>query len=161
MFDHQHGDAQVALDVLDPPGHVVGFFDVQARRRLVQQQQLGLGTQRARQLHDLAHAVGQPGDQRVAVVLQAEEVDHLFGLVPRLDFGAARGTGEQQVLPQRCAPVRVAADQQVLQHAGKFEQLDVLEGARNAQRRHRVRRLRDQVLAIELDACRRWAGRCG
>ncbi len=33
-----------------------------------------------------------------------------------------------------------------------LEQLDVLEGARDAQRRDRVRRLRDQVLAVEADA---------
>ena len=51
-----------SLDVLDPERHVVGFLDVQARRRLVEQQQLGLGAQRARQLHHLAHAVGQAGD---------------------------------------------------------------------------------------------------
>jgi hypothetical protein len=37
--------------------------------------------------------------------------------------------------------VRVAADQQVLQHRGVLEQLDVLEGARNAQRRNLVRGL--------------------
>jgi hypothetical protein len=35
----------------------------------------------------------------------------------------------------------VAPDQQVVQHGGVLEQLDVLEGARNAQAADRVRRL--------------------
>jgi hypothetical protein len=56
--------------------------------------------------------------------------------------------------------VRVAADQQVLQHGGVLEQLDVLEGARDAQRRHLVR-----GLAVSFDPskwiCRWWACRCG
>jgi hypothetical protein len=47
VFHHQHGDAQLVLDVLNPEGHVVGFLDVQARGGLVEQQQLGLGAQRA------------------------------------------------------------------------------------------------------------------
>jgi hypothetical protein len=41
VLHHQHGDAQLVLDVLDPEGHVVGFLHVQARRGLVQQQQRG------------------------------------------------------------------------------------------------------------------------
>ena len=122
----------------------------------------GLGAQRARQFDHLAHAVGQAGDHRVAVVLQVEEVDDL------LDLLRARATSARRAAPvnsrscqQAGAAVRVAADQQVLQHGGVLEQLDVLEGARDAQRGDRVRRLRDQVLAVEAGCCRRWACRCG
>jgi hypothetical protein len=46
----------------------------------------------------------------------------------------------------RLLVVGVAADQQVVQHGGVLEQLDVLEGARNAQRRDLVRRLVGQAL---------------
>ena len=89
------------LDVLDPERHVVGLLDVQARRRLVEQQQLGLGAQRARQLDHLAHAVGQPGHHRVAVVLQVEQLDHPLGLAraPRRSARARRGR-EEQVAPE-------------------------------------------------------------
>jgi hypothetical protein len=43
-----------------------------------EQQQLGLGAQRARQLHHLAHAIGQAGDALLAVVGKIEEVDDLL-----------------------------------------------------------------------------------
>ena len=101
VLDHQHGDAQFVPDVLDPERHVVGLLDVQARRRLVQQQQLGLGAQRARQLDHLAHAVGQPRDHAVAVVLQVEEVDHLLDLLARArSRRCARARREQQFAPE-------------------------------------------------------------
>jgi hypothetical protein len=41
VLDHQHRDAEVVLDVLDPERHVAGFLDVEARGGLVEQQQLG------------------------------------------------------------------------------------------------------------------------
>src|SRR5215468_5244378 len=43
VLDHQHRDAEQILDVLDPEGHFVGFFDVEPGRRLVEQQQLWIG----------------------------------------------------------------------------------------------------------------------
>jgi hypothetical protein len=63
---------------------------------------------------------------------------------------------EEQVAPEAGAAVRVAADQQVLQHRGVLEQLDVLEGARDAQRRDLVRRL--LVSAWPRSRSRRWSG---
>jgi hypothetical protein len=95
----------------------------------------------ARQLDHLAHAVGQAGDHGFAVVLQVQEVDDLLDLFARLDLGGAGLAAEEDLAPQAGAAVRVAADQQVLQHGGMFEQLDVLEGARDAQARDLVWRL--------------------
>jgi hypothetical protein len=46
----------------------------------------------------------------------------------------------------------VPPDQQVVQHGGVLEQLDVLEGARNAQRRNLVRRLVGQRHTQVVDA---------
>jgi hypothetical protein len=113
------------------------FLDVEAGGGLVEQQQLRLGGERPGELDDLAHAIGQAGDQRVAVALQVEELDHPFhGLAVR-DRRPAGARGEQQVVDEPGGPVRVAADQQVLQHARVLEQLDVLEGARDAERGER------------------------
>jgi hypothetical protein len=47
--------------------------------------------------------------------------------------------------------VAVAADQQVLQHRGVLEQLDVLEGAGDAQPRDLVGRHARDLLALEGD----------
>ena len=110
----------------------------------------GLGAQRTGQFHHLAHAVGQAGHHGVAVVLQVEQVDHLLDLLAGLAISACAGLArEQQLAPQPRAAVRVAADQQVLQHGGVLEQLDVLEGARDAQRGDVVRRLVGEQLALE------------
>ena len=142
VLDHQHGDAELVADVVDPEGHVVGLLDVQARGRLVEQQQLRLGAQRPRQLDHLAHAVRQAGDQRLAVVLQVEQVDHPLDRLARRELGGPCLRREQQVRPEAGGAMRVPADQQVLQHGRVLEQLDVLEGAGDAERGDLVRRLR-------------------
>ena len=89
VLDHDHGDAEILLDVLDPEPHAFGLFDIQAGRRLIQQQQFRFGAQRAAEFDDFAHAVRQIGDQRVAIALQIEERDDLLDLFPMLDFRAA------------------------------------------------------------------------
>jgi hypothetical protein len=152
VLDHQHGDAEVVLDVLDPERHVVGFLRIQAGGRLVEQQQPRLGGERARQLDHFAHAIGQTGDQAVAVVRQVEEIDHLLHRFALRQLRAAHARREQQLLPQRAATVAVATDEQVLQHGGVLEQLDVLERARDAELGDAVRRQPRQVVAVEPDA---------
>ena len=52
--------------------------------------QLRLGAERARQLDHLAHAVGKPGDERLAMVLQVEQVDDALDRLARRDLGGAR-----------------------------------------------------------------------
>ena len=116
MLDHQHADAQFLLNVLNPERHVVGFFHVQARGRLIKQQQAGLGTQGARHLHHLANTVGQTGHESVAVMLQVQKVDHLFGLFARAQFGFAHRRAEKQILPKACLAMGVATNQEVVQH---------------------------------------------
>src|SRR5690606_41632247 len=49
-------------------------------------------------------------------------------LAPRGALGRAHRRQEQHLAPHAGAPADVAPDQQVLQHGGVFEQLDVLEG---------------------------------
>ena len=95
------------------------------------------------------------------MVLQVQQLDHLLDLLARLDLRRAHLAGEEHVAPQAGAAVRVPADQQVVQHGGVLEQLDVLEGAGDAQRGDAVRRLLGERLALVLDACRWWACRCG
>jgi hypothetical protein len=104
----------------------------------VQQQQLGFGAQRSGHFHHLAHAIGQAGNERVPVMLQVEEVDDLLRLFAGLKLGRPRGGREEQFAPETGLAVGVPPDQQVVQHRGVLEQLDVLEGARNAERSNRV-----------------------
>jgi hypothetical protein len=87
------------------------------------------------------------------VVLQVEQLDHLLRPSRAPQSPRARVAGVKKTLaPEQVAlAVRVAPDQQVVQHRRVFEQLDVLEGARDAQRSDGVRRLlrqRDGALAL-------------
>src|SRR5204862_117000 len=50
VLDHQHGDAQQRPDVLDPERHVLGLLDAEPGGRLVEQEELRLGAERARHL---------------------------------------------------------------------------------------------------------------
>src|SRR5882757_1418560 len=43
VLDHQHGHAELGLDVADPERHVVGLLDVQPGGGLIEQDQLGFG----------------------------------------------------------------------------------------------------------------------
>jgi hypothetical protein len=68
----------------------------------------------------------------------------VLDLLAGIDLGLAHLAGEENFAEQAAAVVRVAPDQQVLQHGGVLEQLDVLEGACNAQRCNFVWRLAGQ-----------------
>jgi hypothetical protein len=89
MLDHDHGNAEVLLDVLDPESHALGLFNIQSGGRFIQQQQLRFDAQGAAQFHDLPHAIREVGDQRIAVTLQAEERDDILHLLPMRQFGLA------------------------------------------------------------------------
>jgi len=52
---------------------------VQRRERLVHQQDVGIGGERAGQADALLHAAGQFRRQAVAVTLQVHRLDHLLG----------------------------------------------------------------------------------
>ena len=101
-----------------------------------------------------AHAVGQAGDHAVAVVLQFEELDDLLDGAAELQLGLAHLRREQHVLPPAGVAVAVAADEQVLQHGGVLEQLDVLEGAGDAEAGDLVGREMGDLLALEGDEAR-------
>jgi hypothetical protein len=64
--------------------------------------------------------------------LQVEEIDDLLHRLPVLQLQRAHAGQEQQLLHEPRAPMGVAPQQQVLQHGGVLEQLDVLEGAGDA-----------------------------
>jgi hypothetical protein len=81
VLDQHDGGAELVVDVEHEAAHVLLFLQVHAGHRLVQQQELRLGGERARELDALLQAVGQAPDRRLADVLDLEEVD---------DFLAAR-----------------------------------------------------------------------
>ena len=77
MLDQQHGDVAVVADAADQVAEHVDFLVVEAAGGLVEQQDLRLGRQRARQLDALLGAERQPGHHGVRDVLEIEIVEDL------------------------------------------------------------------------------------
>ena len=111
---------------------------VQAAGRLVEQQQLRLGDERARELDALQRAERQAGDRAVRDVGDADVVEDL-------ERAAAAGA------PGERLRARVRADEDVVEHGHRPEELDVLERARDAAPDDPVRRRAQQALAVELE----------
>ena len=152
MRHHDDRDAEVAVDVLDPEAHVLALLGVEPGGRLVEEQELRLQAERAAHLDDLAHPVGQVRDPLLAVVGELQEVDDVFHAAPVLELLPPHRGKEQEMGQRRRAPVDMTADQEVLQNGGVLEELDVLEGAREAERCDAMRRQRGDVAAREPNA---------
>jgi hypothetical protein len=80
VLDEHDGGAELVVHVEDEAAHVLLFFHVHAGHRLVQQQHVRLGGQRAGQLDALLQAVGQAADRRLADGLDFQELDDLLDL---------------------------------------------------------------------------------
>ena len=123
VLDEQHGELAVVADLLDEAAELLDLLVVEPARRLVEQQQLRLRHERAGELDPLQRPERQAGDRALdATCAEADVVERLERL--GLDVAAAR----------------VRADEHVLEHRHRPEELDVLEGARDpAARRSRAR----------------------
>src|SRR5882672_1825365 len=136
VLDERHRRAELAVHVEDEAAHVLFLLDVHAGHGLVEQQELRLGGQRPRQLHALLQAIGQRARRRLADGLDLQEVDDA------LDGGAvgqllgARGAPPERVGEDVAAHLEQAPRHDVVEHAHALEEGDVLEGARDAERRH-------------------------
>jgi hypothetical protein len=81
--------------------------------------------------------------------LQIEKRDDLLDLSPDANFRAARRGQETQLRQIADGGMAMPADQQILQQRGVGEQLDILEGPRDAQAGDGVWRRAGDVLAVE------------
>ena len=132
--------AEMVVDVEDEAAHVLLFLEVHAGHRLVEQQQLRLGGERAAELDALLQAVGQPPDRRLADVLDLEEVDDLLDRAPVLELLALRRRRSSSACCRIVAAhLQVAPGHDVVEHRHALEERDVLEGARDAERGGLVR----------------------
>ena len=111
---------------------------IEAGRRLVEQQQLGPDRERAGELDALADAERQFADRTVGDAFEAEFLDQrirALGDAPLL----APGEGKPERVGEKAAPrQRVRADPHVVARRHRGEQRDVLERARDAERRDLV-----------------------
>ena len=154
VLDEQHRLAQLVPDAPDEPHEAVALGFVHARRRLVQQHQLGLGGQGPGDLQPPLPAVGQVRGPHVPDVVQLHELQQFQG--PGPGFGLLlRGTpGAENGRQGPAAGAAVAGHHHVFQGAGAAKQADVLEGAGDAHGRNAVGRLPVDGLALKRDGAR-------
>ncbi len=114
--------------------NVLGLIVIHSCHRLIEQQQPGVGRERARHFDLALRAIGQRARALVADVLETEKFEDLFGACDGHAIGPAR---RQRPAPQRA--LTGLGDQQMFPdgHAGK--QPDVLECAHGAGPRDPVR----------------------
>ncbi len=115
------------------------LFVVQAAGRLVEQQQLRLGDEGARELDPLQRPERQPGRRPSGHVGDPDVVQDL-----------ARATANGAAAKRTRSGVR--ADEHVVEHGHRAEQLDVLERARDPAPHDAVRRRTQKALAGEAHA---------
>ncbi len=106
--DHDHGQAQIGLQLAQQCAKFVRAGGVQAGGGFIQQQQWRVHDQRPRQRHALDHAAGQIG--RVAAGVLGLEAHHL-----QLDHGrlAHHGIGQAALLAQGKGDVVQDAERRV------------------------------------------------
>src|SRR5215510_10500234 len=75
VLDPDHGDLQLVLDAQDEARQVLAFVAVEAGGGLVEHEQRRLERKRAGKADDLLDAEGEPGDRRVAIALDLDELD--------------------------------------------------------------------------------------
>ena len=140
MGDRKRRDAQILHRVDDQIVDDVGHDRIKARGRLVEEDDVGIGGDGARQPHALLHAAGQFGRrQHGDICIEADLGELLDGDVARLAarHAAALDQAEGDILPHRQA---VEERGRLEQHA-EFPQHRVARAAANA--RH--------ILAIDED----------
>ena len=133
VLHEEHGQLPVVADLPDEAAEICDLLVVEASCRLVQQQQLRVRDERAGELHALQRPEGEPRDRPLCDRPEADVVDHLERL--GVDVPAAR----------------VGADEHVVQHGHRPEQLDVLEGASDPAPDDPVHGRLQQALTGELD----------
>ena len=116
VLDQEHGQLPVVADLLDEAAEIRDLLVVEPSGRLVEQQQLGLRDERAGELDALQRPEREARDRPLRDRSQPDVVEHLERL--GVDVAAAR----------------VGADEHVVQHGHRLEELDVLEGARDPAR---------------------------
>src|SRR5205823_1495219 len=89
--------------------------------------------------------------RRVPISLQLHEVDDALDSRTVAHLLAPHGGQEQHFSKRRSGDAGVASGQQVVQHRHLGEQLAMLEGAREAQARNRMRLMASDVGAAEED----------
>ena len=126
-MDSLRAKAQAIADVAYQRPQALEFLVIEAGRGLVQQQQLGLGGERARQLDALLRAERQIGHGALGHAAQIEKIDQRLGVGARLGLDARRARQAKRIAQKARMVLAVAADQRVLAHGHGAKQRQILK----------------------------------
>src|SRR5688572_16508134 len=143
VLDQQNRDAALG-DAADHCSDALGLGARQARRGLVEKNQLRRSGERASDLEQSPLPKREPVHVRGAELAEADEFHQAFGL--RALFALLGGSRARQRFPAKAC---MRADENVLEHAHALERTVVLEGAHHAAPRDLMRRHSGDALAVE------------
>ncbi len=148
---HQQDRDAAAAERQDQLPERVGLGEVQPRRRLVQEQQRGLGGQAAGDLEQPLLTEGQAAGRVLRAFGKADQLQ--AGKGPLADLGLlAAGARRPEGGGQQARPaLAVAADHRVLEHGHVGEDLEVLEGPGDPEPRPLPRGETAEPLLLEPD----------
>ena len=150
MLDHQHGAAVAIAHAFDHRPHRHALLRGEAGHRLVEQQQLRVAGQCAREIDRLALAVRQGLDRLFGDVGETQRLQQRFD-----QLGLERPLGAEhpaQALRRRQFAAHVRAELDDVHHRQVVERGDVLERAHDAAPNQCVRCQPDQLFALPDDA---------
>ena len=124
---------------------------VQAAGGFVEEKQLRLGGERARQFHPLLRPERKAGGGPVAHAAEVERGDELFHLRAQFRLPPARAGEAQGVAREVAAAARMRADEDVVDHRQVPEQGEVLKRAADADAGNAVRRAPQDAASLEED----------
>src|SRR4029450_85310 len=146
VLDEGDGGPELVVHAEDEPAHVLLLLDVHACHGLVEEEEGGLGGERAGQLHPLLQAVGKAPGRRLADGLDLEEVDETLHELPVFELLAAGRSPIQGLEKKGAVHLEQPPGHDVVERAHGVEQRHVLEGPGDPQRGH--------VVGLELRAVR-------
>jgi hypothetical protein len=149
MLDEQHGEPLLLAQPADERREVRRLLRVHARRRLVEQEQLRLRRERARDLEAALVAVREVLPDLVVLAAKPRELEQLARTLPRLALLAPHARRPRDRAEEIALESHVHADEHVLERSHVLKETDVLERAPDAPLRVRMRRLARHVLAVE------------
>src|SRR5262249_22786368 len=141
----------LVLDAQDEARQILALVAVEAGGGLVEQEELRLERERAREADDLADAERQAGDRRVAIARELERVDDLFDRFPVAHLLAPHARQKQHLGERMGSDARMPAGEQIVEHRHGGEQLAVLERAGEAELRDLMRWPSGDILVAKAD----------
>ena len=139
VLNDEHGEVEAVADLTDKIHQRERFLRVHTGGRLVEQQKLRVGCQRAGDFQLALLAVGQVDGDHIALIPDAHDLEQLFRLLAQrlfLPVVLRQPLGAELEAPEGLENVvvraRMAGREHVVVHRFALKKADILEGARHA-----------------------------